>query len=105
MVLICSPTARWLERGCEQASCVLRPIAPQRFGRERERAVADDGDLDGAELEAVEARLRPLARLGRMGQGGGGGGECSCPDGGRAGTQEHPAVEHEHVCSPLRVVL
>ena len=24
----------------------LGPIAPQRFGRERERAVADDGDLD-----------------------------------------------------------
>jgi len=33
--------ARWLERGCEQASCVVGPIAPQRFGRERERAVAD----------------------------------------------------------------
>jgi hypothetical protein len=27
---------------------------------ERQRAVADDGDLDGAELEAVEARLRCL---------------------------------------------
>ena len=36
--------ARRLERGCEQASCVLGPIAPQRFGRERERAVADDGE-------------------------------------------------------------
>jgi hypothetical protein len=36
-----------------------------------------------------------------MGQGGGGGGECSGPDGGGAGTQERPAVEHEHVCSPL----
>jgi hypothetical protein len=35
----------------------------------------------------------------------GGGGECGGPDGGRAGTQERPAVEHEHVCSPLRVVL
>jgi len=35
-----------------------------------------------------------------MGQGGGGGGECRGPDGGRAGTQEHPAVEREHVCSP-----
>src|SRR6202023_2461682 len=93
-----------LESGCEQASCVLGPIAPERFGRERERAVADDGDLYGAELEAVEARLRPLARLGRMG-GGGGGGECSGPDGGRSGTQEHPAVEHEHVCSPWLVGL
>src|SRR2546428_409065 len=47
--------ARRLERGCEQASCVLGPVAPQRFGWECERAVADDGDLDGAELEAVEA--------------------------------------------------
>jgi hypothetical protein len=55
--------ARRLERGREQASCVLGPIAPQRFGRECERAVADDGDLDGAELEAVEARLRLLACL------------------------------------------
>src|SRR4029077_15367534 len=26
---------RWLERGCEQASCVLGAIAPKRFGRER----------------------------------------------------------------------
>ena len=43
---------RRLERGCEKASCVLGPVAPQRFGRERGRAVADDGDLDGAELEA-----------------------------------------------------
>ena len=59
---------RRVERGCEQASCVLGPIAPRRFRLERERAVADDGDLDGAELEAVEARLRPLARFGRMGR-------------------------------------
>jgi len=59
-----SHRARRLESGCEQASCVLGPVAPQRFGWECERAVADDGDLDGAELEAVEARLRPLARLG-----------------------------------------
>src|SRR6202043_2999450 len=95
-----SHRARRLESGCEQASCVLGPVAPQRFGRERERAVAHDGDLDGAELEAVEARLRPPARLGRTGQGGGDGGECSGPDGGRAGTQERPAVEHEHVSSP-----
>ena len=58
----------------------LGPIAPQRFGRECERAVADHGDLDGAELEAVEARLRPLARLGRMGQGGGGGGLGGAPE-------------------------
>ncbi|MEH2566633.1 hypothetical protein V1289_006260 [Bradyrhizobium sp. AZCC 2289] len=86
-----------LESGCEQASCVLGPIAPQRFGRECERAVADDGDLDGAELEAVEAGLRLLARLGRTGEGEGGGGECGGPDGGRAGTQERPAVEREHV--------
>ena len=57
----------------------LGPIAPQRFGRECERAVADHGDLD-AELEAVEARLRPLARLGRMGQGGGGGGLGGAPE-------------------------
>ncbi len=71
-----------------------------RFGRERERAVADDGDLYGAELEAVEARLRMLAHLGRMGQGGSCRGECGGPEGGRAGTQERPAVEHEHVCSP-----
>src|SRR5208282_3537265 len=63
--------ARRVERGCEQASCVLGPIAPQRFSRERERAVADDGDLYGAELEAVEARLRLLARFGRMGEGSG----------------------------------
>ena len=55
-----------LKRGGEQASCVLGPIEPQRFGGERDRAVADDGDLNGAELEAVEARLRLLARLGRM---------------------------------------
>ena len=96
---------RRVERGCEQASCVLGPIAPQRFGRERERAVADDGDLDSAELEAVEARLRPRARLGRMGEGGAGGGECGGPGGGRAGTQERPAIEHEHVCSPLRAAL
>ena len=58
---------------------VSRPLAssarsPHAFGRERERAVADDGDLDAAELEAVETRLRSLARLGRTGQGGGGGG-------------------------------
>src|SRR5258707_5635773 len=106
MVLICRPTGLdgW-NVDVSRASCVLGPIAPQRFGRERERAVADDGDLDGAELEAVEARLRPLARLGRISQGGDGGGECSGPDGGRAGTQEHPAVEHEHVCSPFRVAL
>src|SRR6266404_2345066 len=97
--------ARSLERGCEQASCVVGPIAPQRFGGERERAVADHGDLYGAELEAVEARLPPLARLGRTGEGGGGGGECGGPDGGRAGTQEHPAVEHKHVCSPFLVAL
>src|SRR3984957_5169883 len=58
-----SHRARRLESGCEQASCALGPIAPQRFGWERERAVADDGDLDGAELEAVEARLRPLRSL------------------------------------------
>jgi hypothetical protein len=30
-------------------------------------------------------------------------GECSGPDSGSAGTQEHPAVEHEHVCCRLRV--
>ena len=41
---------RRLERGCQQASCVLGPIAEQRFGRELEHAVADNGDLDGAEL-------------------------------------------------------
>ena len=79
-----------------------RPGRPTAF-RLGERTVANDGDLDGAKLEAVEARLRSLARLGRMGQGGSGGGECSGPDGGRAGTQEHPTVEHEHVCSPLLV--
>jgi hypothetical protein len=55
------------------ASCVLGPIAPQRFGRERERAVADDSDLDGAEHEAVEARLGLLAHLGRTGESGRGG--------------------------------
>ena len=77
---------RWLERGCEQAFRVLGPIAPQRFGRERERTVADDGALDGAELEAVETWLRPLARLERMSQGGDGGGECSGSDGSGAGT-------------------
>src|SRR6202043_2826330 len=74
-----SHRARRLESGCEQASCVLGPIAPQRFSRERERAVADDGDLYGAELEAVEARLRLLARFGRMGEGSGG--DCSCRTG------------------------
>jgi len=92
-------TERRLERGCEQASCVLGPIAPQRFGGEREHAVADDGDLDGAELEAVEAGLRLFARFGRMGDGGGG--QCGGPDRGGAGTQEGPAVEHEHFCSPF----
>src|ERR1700733_721695 len=95
--------ARWLERGCEQASCVLGLIEPQRFGRERECAVADDGYLDGAKLEAVKAGLRPFACLRRMGEGGDVGGECGGPDGGRAGTQKHPAVEHRHVYSPLRV--
>jgi hypothetical protein len=34
-----SHRARRLECGCEQASCVLGPVAPQRFGWERERAV------------------------------------------------------------------
>src|ERR1700733_11042348 len=92
--------ASWLKCGCEQTSCVLGPIAPQRFGRECEGAVADDGDLDGAELEAVKAGLRLLALSGRMSEGGGGGGECGGPDGGRAGTQECAAVEHEHVSSP-----
>ena len=71
-----------MERGREQASCVLGPIAPRRFRRERERAVADDGDLDGAELEAVEPRLRPLARFGRMGEDSGG--DRSCRTGERA---------------------
>jgi hypothetical protein len=66
--------ARLLERGCEQASCVVGPVAPQRFGWECQRAVADDGDLDSAELEAVEARLRLLAHLGRTGASGRGGG-------------------------------
>jgi hypothetical protein len=41
-----------------------------------------------------------LAHLGRTGEGRGGGGECGGPDGGRAGTQEPPAVENEHVSSP-----
>jgi hypothetical protein len=89
---------RRLERGYEQTSCVIGPVAPQRFGGECERAVADDGDLDGAELEAVEPSLR-LAQLGRVGECGGG--ERSGPDSGRAATQEHPTVEHEHVRSPL----
>ena len=71
--------ARRLESGCEQASCVLGPIAPQRFGWERERAVADDGDLDGTELEAVEARLRPLACLGRMARAGVAGASAAAP--------------------------
>jgi hypothetical protein len=92
-----------LKRGCEQTSRIIGPVAPQRFGREGERAVADDGDLDGAELEAVEARLHLLARLERMGPGGAGGRKRSGANGGRASAQEHSAVEHEHVCSPLRV--
>jgi len=47
----CSPTGLdALDRGCEQASCVLSPIAQQRFGRERGRAVAETDDLDGASL-------------------------------------------------------
>jgi hypothetical protein len=66
-----SDRARRLESRFEQASCVVGPVAPQRFGWERERAVADDGDLDGAELDAVETRLRLVARLGRTGEGGG----------------------------------
>jgi hypothetical protein len=69
-----SHRARRLESGCEQASCVLGSVAPQRFGWECERTVADDCDLDGAELEAVEARLRLLAHLGRTGESGRGGG-------------------------------
>ena len=80
-------------------------IAEQRFGRELEHAVANDGDLDGAELEAVEAGLRPVDGSGRTSQGGDGGGKRSSPDGGRAGTEERSAVKLEHVCSPLRVEL
>jgi hypothetical protein len=98
-----SHRARRLERGCEQASCVHGAVAPQRFGGERERSVAYNGDLDGAELEAVEARLRLLALLGCTGEGRGFGGPDG--DGSGAGTQECPAIEHEHVCSPLRLAL
>jgi hypothetical protein len=39
--------------------------------------------------------------LRRMSQGGYGRSECSGPGGGSAGTQEHSAVKHLHVCSPL----
>jgi hypothetical protein len=78
------------------------PIAPQRFGRKLQRTIADGGQLDGAELIAVEARLYPLDPLGRVGQGGNTGNEHSGPESG-SGTQEHPAVEeaHAHGCSPL----
>ena len=42
--------------------------------------------------------------MGRTGEGGRGGGECGGPDGygSGAGTQERPAIEHEHVCRLLR---
>jgi hypothetical protein len=97
---------RRVERGCEQASCVLGPIAPRRFRRERERAVADDGDLDGAELEAVEARLRPLARFGRMGEGSGGDRSCRT---GKQGRREKASVHHHgslpFITSPIHVLV
>jgi hypothetical protein len=35
--------------------------------------------IDGAVFRGNGVRLRPLARLGRMGQGRGGGGECAAP--------------------------
>jgi hypothetical protein len=54
-----------LECRCEEVFCVLGPIATQLFGRECDEAVADDSDLDGAELEAVEAGLRRLGAHGR----------------------------------------
>jgi hypothetical protein len=51
MVLSCSPTGLdgW-NADVSRPLWVLGPIAEQRFGRELEHAVADDGDLDGAEL-------------------------------------------------------
>src|SRR5258708_9331208 len=96
-VLICSPTGRGVWNVDVSRSLASSARSPQRFSRERERAVADDGDLYGAELEAVEARLRLIAHLGRTGEGGGGErGGCNRR---RPSTQERPAI-HEHVCSP-----
>src|SRR5258707_8855630 len=96
-LLICSPTGRGVWNVDVSRSLASSARSPQRFSRERERAVADDGDLYGAELEAVEARLRLIAHLGRTGEGGGGErGGCNRR---RPSTQERPAI-HEHVCSP-----
>jgi hypothetical protein len=63
--------ARRLEPGCEKASCVLGPIAPQGFGRERERAVTDDGDLNVPSLKREEPGCASPA-WGAWGGGGGG---------------------------------
>ena len=52
------------ERGCEQPSCVLGAIAPQRFGRERERAVADDGELEEPSLKRSKLGCARLAASG-----------------------------------------